>query len=106
MAIFLLAIIAEPMLPSAPRRRCVAIVPKPLQKLEIIMAKCSLSGKKYLTGNLVSHSNRKTKTRRNANIRSKKIWDPEKGMYVRMKVSARALRTLSRKGWDAFKAEA
>tara|TARA_Y100001934_G_C11620690_1_gene436515 strand:+ start:142 stop:366 length:225 start_codon:yes stop_codon:yes gene_type:complete len=74
--------------------------------MEIIMAKCSLSGKKYLTGNLVSHSNRKTKTRRNANIRSKRIWDPEKGMFVRMKVSARALRTLSRKGWDAFKAEA
>ncbi|MBX2810161.1 MAG: 50S ribosomal protein L28 [Myxococcales bacterium] len=56
-----------------------------------------------MSGNLVSHSNRKTRTVRKANIRSKRIWDPEKGMYVRMNVSVRALRTLSRKGWSAFK---
>ena len=67
------------------------------------MAKCELTGKSRMSGNLVSHSNRKTRTVRKANIRSKRIWDPEKGLFVRMNVSARALRTLSRKGWDAFK---
>jgi len=55
-----------------------------------------------MTGNLVSHSNRKSKTRRHANIQSKRIWDPKTGRYVRMQLSTRALRTLSRKGWDAF----
>ncbi len=56
-----------------------------------------------MSGNLVSHSNRKTRTVRKANIRSKRIWDPDKGVFVRMNVSTRALRTLSRKGWEAFK---
>jgi large subunit ribosomal protein L28 len=56
-----------------------------------------------MTGNLVSHSNRKTRTVRKCNIRSKRLFDPESGQMVRMTVSARALRTLSRKGWDAFK---
>jgi large subunit ribosomal protein L28 len=56
-----------------------------------------------MTGHLVSHSNRKTKTVRKVNVRNKRIFDPEKGQMVRMTVSARALRTLSRKGWDAFK---
>ena len=70
------------------------------------MAKCQLTGKKFMTGNLVSHSNRKTRTVRRANIRSKRIWDPEKGQFVTMQVSARALRTLSRKGWAAFKKKA
>ncbi|MBI4818539.1 MAG: 50S ribosomal protein L28 [Deltaproteobacteria bacterium] len=55
-----------------------------------------------MTGRLVSHSNRKTQTRRYVNIRSKRIWDPEKGAFVRVKISTRALRTLSRKGWEAF----
>ena len=68
------------------------------------MAKCQFTGKNFMTGNLISHSNRKSKTRRNANIRSKRIFNPETGMYVRVKVSARALRTLSRKGWAALKA--
>lgn len=66
------------------------------------MAKCELTGKARMSGNLVSHSNRKTRTVRKANIRTKRIWDPEKGVYVRMTVSTRALRTLSRKGWKAF----
>ncbi len=56
-----------------------------------------------MSGNLVSHSNRKTRTVRKVNIRSKRIFDPETGTFVRMNVSARALRTLSRKGWEAFK---
>ena len=56
-----------------------------------------------MTGNLVSHSNRKTRTVKHSNIRSKRVYDPEKGVFVRLNVSTRALRTLSRKGWGAFK---
>lgn len=67
------------------------------------MAKCDLTGVSQMSGNIVSHSNRKTRTVRKANIRSKRIFDPEKGVFVRLNVSTRALRTLSRKGWDAFK---
>lgn len=58
-----------------------------------------------MSGNLVSHSNRKTRTFSKVNIRSKRVFDPEKGVFVRLNVSTRALRTLSRKGWDAFKGQ-
>lgn len=70
------------------------------------MAKCALTGKARMSGNLVSHSNRKTRTVRNANIRSKRLLDPVTGKMVRVKISTRALRTLSRKGWEAFEAMA
>ena len=66
------------------------------------MAKCQLTGKARMSGNLVSHSNRKTRTVRKANIVRKRIYDPETGTFVRMDVSTRALRTLARKGWSAF----
>lgn len=67
------------------------------------MAKCQLTGKNFMTGHLVSHSNRKTKTRKHANVKSKRVVDPETGKIVRMQLSTRALRTLSRKGMEAFK---
>ena len=67
------------------------------------MAKCQLTGKNFMTGHLVSHSNRKTKIQRHANVKSKRVFDPQTGTFVRMKVSTRALRTLSRKGMEAFK---
>lgn len=70
------------------------------------MAKCDLTGKSRMSGNLVSHSNRKTRTVRKANIRSKRVFDPETGTFVRMNLSTRALRTLARKGWDAFNKKA
>jgi len=69
------------------------------------MAKCQLTGKSRMSGNLVSHSNRKTRTARKANVKSKRLFNPETGRVEKMKVSTRALRTLSRKGWEAFKAE-
>jgi large subunit ribosomal protein L28 len=67
------------------------------------VAKCQLTGKSRMSGNLVSHSNRKTRTVRKANIRSKRVFNPETGLFERMSVSTRAMRTLARKGWDAFK---
>lgn len=67
------------------------------------MAKCQLTGKARMRKNLVSHSNRKTPRVSKANIQTKRIFNPETGQFERMTVSTRALRTLSRKGWDAFK---
>lgn len=66
------------------------------------MAKCQLTKKARMSGNLVSHSNRKTRTVRKANIRSKRVFNPETGKMERMSISTRALRTLTRKGWAAF----
>ncbi len=67
------------------------------------MAKCQLTGKNYMVGHIVSHSNKKAKTKRMANVRSRRVFDAETGTFVRMKVSTRALRTMARKGLAAFK---
>ncbi len=64
--------------------------------------RCALTGKKPLTGNRVSHSNRKTKRRQLPNIQSKRVYVPELGRSVRVRISTRALRTIDRKGLLSF----
>lgn len=65
------------------------------------MRVCTLTGKKALTGNHVSHSNRKTKRRFYPNLQIKKFYIPEEDRWVIMKVSTSALRTISKKGISA-----
>ncbi len=65
------------------------------------MAKCEFTGKRAKVGNRVSHSNHKTKHWQKPNIISKRIWDESQGKWVRVKVSARALRTITKKGLQA-----
>jgi large subunit ribosomal protein L28 len=60
------------------------------------MAVCELSGKRWMNGNKVSHSNIKTPKRSNANIQSKRVFDIETGRWVRLKISARALKSLNK----------
>lgn len=60
--------------------------------------KCALTGKRPLSGNHVSHSNRKVKRVQRPNVQSKRIYVPELGHFVRIKMSARALRTVNKKG--------
>lgn len=66
------------------------------------MAKCQLTGKHRLVGNNVSHANNKTKRVQKANIQRKRLWVPEEGKYVRLDISVRAMRTVTRCGLYAF----
>lgn len=59
---------------------------------------CDLTGKKAITGNNVSHSNRKSKRRFNPNLHYKKFFMPETGEWVTLKVSTSALRTINKIG--------
>ncbi len=61
------------------------------------MATCSITGKRWMNGNKVSHSNIKSPKRSEPNIQSKRIFDPETGRFVRVKLSTRALKTLNKK---------
>ncbi|MBV1703638.1 MAG: 50S ribosomal protein L28 [Hyphomicrobiales bacterium] len=68
---------------------------------------CELSGKAVLTGNLVSHSNRKTRTRFLPNLQPVTLISDSLGRSVRLRVAAAALRTVERRGGlDAFLAKA
>jgi large subunit ribosomal protein L28 len=62
------------------------------------MAKvCALTGKRPRSGNTVSHANNKTKRRFKPNLITKRVWDPAKKRYVKMRISARALKSLDKK---------
>lgn len=59
---------------------------------------CALTGKKPLTGNHVSHSKRRVKRVQKPNLQMKRIFVPELGRFVRIKMSVRAMRTVNKKG--------
>ncbi len=60
--------------------------------------RCKLSNKKPLVGNKVSHANNKAKMRQLPNLQSKRIYLPDEDRWVRVRLSARALRTVTKKG--------
>lgn len=62
------------------------------------MAKCKLSGRKPMSGNNVSFSQKKTKRVFKPNVQSKKIYVPELGRSVRIQMSTRAMRTVDKVG--------
>lgn len=64
--------------------------------------KCAITGKKPLSGNKVSHANNKTKRWQLPNLRRKRIFVPELGRFVRIRLSTRALRTVSKIGLLTF----
>ena len=65
--------------------------------------RCELTGKSALTGNLVSHSNRKTKTRFLPNLLKVTLLSDALGQSFRFRISANALRSVEhRGGLDAF----
>lgn len=59
---------------------------------------CQITGKRRLAGNSVSHSNRKTRRVQQPNLIKKRLYIPEENRYVSVKLSARVLRTINKKG--------
>ena len=59
---------------------------------------CDLTGKRRLVGNKVSHSNMKSKMRQEVNLKTKRVFDPETGTTIKLRISAKAIRTLDKVG--------
>ncbi len=59
---------------------------------------CDLTGKRRQVGNLVSHSNVKTKTTKQVNLQTKRVYDPETGKTIKLRLSVKAIRTLDKIG--------
>ncbi len=59
---------------------------------------CDLTGKRRLVANKVSHANNKTKTKKQVNLHSKKVFDPETGETIKLRLSAKAIKTLDKVG--------
>lgn len=62
---------------------------------------CDITGKKRMIGNKVSHSNIKTKRKFYPNLQTKKFFIPEENLWISLKVSTSALRTINKKGISA-----
>ncbi len=67
---------------------------------------CQITGKRPQTGNNVSHANNKTKRRFLPNLQKKRFYIPEEGKWITLKVSTKAIKTISRDGITAVLKEA
>ena len=59
---------------------------------------CDLTGKRRLVGNKVSHAKNRTKMTQKPNLHTKRVFDPETGRTVKLRLSAHAIRTLDKVG--------
>ena len=64
--------------------------------------RCRLTGKRGNAANRVSHANNKTKRVQLPNIQTKRLWLESENRFVRVRLSARALRTVTAKGLETF----
>ena len=62
---------------------------------------CDITGKRARSGNNVSKANNKTKRKFFPNLHKKKFYVPEKDIWVTLKVSSTALRTINKNGINA-----
>jgi large subunit ribosomal protein L28 len=61
--------------------------------------RCDISGVTHQNGNRVSHANNKTHNKFESNLQSKRLFVPELGKTVRVRVSTRILRTIDKLGF-------
>ena len=59
---------------------------------------CEITGKKVITGNYVSHSHHKTRRKFQVNLHTKKFYIPEEDKFITLKVSAKGMRIIDKKG--------
>ena len=62
---------------------------------------CQVTGKKAMFGNNVSFSINKTRRRFNVNLSKKRFYLPEEDRWVTLKVSAKALKIINKRGISA-----
>lgn len=63
---------------------------------------CQLTGKRPISGNNVSHSNRKTKRRFVPNVQKKRFYIQELDRWVTLRVSTQAIRNINKLGLLAY----
>ena len=66
---------------------------------------CQVTGKKPANGNHVSHANNKTRRRFLPNLHERRFWVASENRWIKLRVSAHALRTIDKNGIDSVLAE-
>lgn len=68
-------------------------------------AHCQVLGTSPGFGHSISHSHVRSKRRFDPNIQTKRYWVPSLGRAVRLRVGARGIKTIDRRGIDAVVAD-
>ncbi|RKR04470.1 large subunit ribosomal protein L28 [Kushneria sinocarnis] len=66
---------------------------------------CQVTGKRPMTGNNVSHSQRRTRRRFEPNLHTHRFWVESEKRFVRLQVSTKGLRIIDKKGIEAVLAD-
>ena len=66
---------------------------------------CQVTGKKPLKGNNVSHAKNRTKRKFEPNLHKHKFWIESEKRYVSLKVSAKGMRIIDKKGIEQVLSE-
>ena len=66
---------------------------------------CTITGKKPMVGNNVSHANNKTKRRFLPNLQYRRFWLESQNRWIRLRVSNAGLRLIDKKGIEVVLAE-
>lgn len=66
---------------------------------------CMVTGKRPLTGMNVSHSHIRTKRRSMPNLHYKRYWVPSENRWVRLRLSAKGMRIIDKRGIEAVVAD-
>ncbi|HOM13861.1 MAG TPA: 50S ribosomal protein L28 [Rubrivivax sp.] len=66
---------------------------------------CQVTGKGPMVGNHVSHANNKTKRRWLPNLQYRRFWMESENRWVRLRVSAAAVRLIDKVGIDQVVAD-
>ena len=61
---------------------------------------CQVTGKRPMSGNNVSHAQNKTRRRFSPNLHSKRFWVESENRFVKLKLSAKGMRIIDKKGID------
>ncbi|ANY90668.1 50S ribosomal protein L28 [Pseudomonas juntendi] len=66
---------------------------------------CQVTGKGPVTGNNISHANNKTRRRFLPNLQHHRFWVESEKRFVRLRVSAKGMRIIDKRGIDAVLAD-
>jgi large subunit ribosomal protein L28 len=66
---------------------------------------CVVTGKKPMSGNNVSHANNKTRRVFNLNLHNKRFWVETENRWVRLKISAKGIKIITKRGIDSVLSE-
>ncbi|QUW80499.1 50S ribosomal protein L28 [Streptomyces mirabilis] len=64
-------------------------------------AHCMLTGATPGFGNSISHSHRRTSRRFDPNVQRKRYWLPSEGRHIRLRLSAKGIKTVDAIGVEA-----